>query len=1448
MLHSVSVRRRMSDVVSSATTLHESRKQKIRDSTADIKARLREASERNRVLSENAQLHAKMIEQLIQKQRETEQQILRAKETSDEIARLKEDPNRKLEEKRADKITIEEEKNKIKALEDEITKLRQKCIDAHVRIKSTIASTKESLQEIQKQSKQDITERARSIAGLVEKAQSSIQRLATDKTNESGRHAEEVGKLKEALAGLKQLNDEAITASSLLKERMDAIIAHADALRANVIDLVARMRLSEKNHSKEMSDVNARIAQCEEERKQVSYLIANETEQKQKLHESIKENKNELESKSKEIDDLKGQLEEAVAASTRIRGLLDANEAINKSNTDELSKSYDKIKLENDIEVERLTGLLLIAEQDKQTTDTELMQKMQDLTRRVHKINELEARNKTLEMDLGQSETNLKESLDKLEISKNSKRAIESRLESCNEAKKLTELELGRVKDHHKRKTDEHTETSRQTIEELYAKLTEESVNMQHLRDLNATGLTDLEQKTGQITELESRIKETKAQLETKTEEVFALTDQIREKESDLSQKATEIESMAESSALLKTQLQNNESKIKELTARIKELTSEHENKLNSTQAALSDMSLLKNNESTENKNLVVKLRVTEQELGRVNQSIASLQKENEGIYSDIARTRENERISKILQTELTAEVKSLRSKNEELQETISLLKKQIETSKIKQRTSEADIAKIKQGADEAKQSYLLELTRLEAELRTTLTENKKLITEIEAARSERDTRKSTIETMHKILHPGEEDVPTNTKIVESIKKLKREHLAHQVLFNDIANEAGCTGNGDAAACIRKSLSASKKVIGALSSYGSLMNLDASNITDTITSLLRKAATSDQQDREISSLKKINSQQESTITGKQNELDTCNTQKEEITLEYSTYKQHTDNDARKLRSRVKELATTITTLDAEIAGNQTTIDDNATSLATMRVSIANISNEKSKLDKQLETLMAENTLLGDENSALNSDRKSLATKVEEINALNYELSSIRADISQLGATQDQLTEAQAELMRLRTAAEDKRRGCISYMNMTEIPIIDRHIDVAVWEEAGRLILQYKGDSKFPELAKAYKNVKVRALKYIEDGLEQCNIRLLTRNRGSSPHKGRYHDEPRLNATDVNGPPASAKVVETESINKIFKIIEKKARALDHGGPLHTITLSMERVTSSLIEILGSLVADGKVMHDAQAKMKSSLMATTTAAIESMKNQTVTIVRNSLYPKNTETMHEVEWGEPLISLITSLNIQEPTGPHIDQHEEDSDDDILVNAIREYPANIKVDLDYITKKGLTRLTRHAILCMLAVVCILWAIAKNKDHLYIKNLLNETETELVISSRDASITAEFHSTVHRLVLEIKDPDDQELQVALVDLKSKITGAIADIEHTSEGSDRTEITNEESDVVADILTSGNDDDDYKRVYSNLSSMTRTIKSLLDIVSGRSSREREESRFGAYV
>ena len=1443
MLHAVATKRRMSDVVSIATVSHDNKVQTTRESKSKIKALLKEVSEKNIALREQARIHTEAVYELNKRQRDTEQQVLRAKEASE---RLQLYCAQALKEKHSDKETIDKHARKIRSMEDELHQIKQKLTIAREQIKADVALTKQILE----QNKQDMTKGTKDITLLIDKAQSGIRALSTEAAREA---ADKVSKLE---AELRQ----SIATIEALKNDITTVRVDKGALQADL-----------DGHKKHLAEAKA---------------------EKRELSESIRKTESIVAQQQTEITSLNDRIRDCSDTTDGLREELTRVTTISNKNNADLANQLRLNLAEYDTHISMLTDELNEAKDRMARGEFSIAQMKQRQVDLETKIEELTASKSNLASDLHKANGRIKEREAELENSEITRNATVHALEACKEEKQATLQELERVQKKHESSIKEHSlneEQRKNEIRDLERDLRSARSDAERLRVSNTDGLLNLEKQRELLEKLQKKVIETERDLENRKNDTYGLEDTIREHTEKLRSRDTEIARLKAASDDTEQKRLITEKRIQELNTQLEKSALEHEQRVRSIKDELTSSVESLDREKEKNADLVRKLQAREKELQRVTESLTNLQELTNANDASISKiTSEERRKTLEAQRQLQSTTTKFNSEKTVLTDEIRSLRTEIATSKKKQLEFEALIKEREREASEQSALYLKETNRLQQEVQrekssnTALSEeNHNLNDAIEAARSleraireeakctkseetlmcvkskmgslstariEIDTSKANLEQLLQILRPGKESSGDAIKnILDSASQLQRESIIQQSLMKDMAQAAGCTdGTGDHHSCILKSIEVGKKVLGVLSSTDGRVLSEGADIADTVTDLVRKAEEYQKLEEENRTLLQQRQDQNKTITTTAADLENCNAAMKRITAEHGQYKVDKENTIVKLRGQLDELESTIKSLSSTIEANDTTIRNNDTVLLEMKGFIQTLEESKLELESQKESYINENMSLRTSKAELDAIVLTIAPKDEEILALKDKLSELRNRVAELRSIQDQLELTQTELRHIKESTESKRRGCLWYLDMTEIPIIDSHINLAVWQEAMVIVRSYKAQ-KNPQLDQTYNKVKPSASMYIEDGIAQC--------RASNPARSAF----------TRRPPVPLLKEDTENIRIIFGNLKNAAQNPVHGGPFHTITLSMQRVASNLIGLTQSLLVDGQLTPDIQKKIEEEFRSITDTAIRSMKSNLVTIIDRALGVNGNRDFIEfdIEWGRLMTGLVkTESDTERPAEDDPDQH---NMDEILRPLATGYALAID---QHIEDHQEFAMSRPALICMLSVLCLLWAIAKKRDTNYINYLVSQTSTYLskfndYINDRSASHSIGINKNqemVMTLASEIANPDhDDKLQEGIVITSRDIKRALSGKHEPALENENTDSTeNQTGGLSTESIRSFNsttDEDEYmKALHSELSGMTTKIKEIISLATRSRpltpiiGRIAGDSSFGAYI
>jgi hypothetical protein len=261
----------------------------------------------------------------------------------------------------------------------------------------------------------------------------------------------------------------------------------------------------------------------------------------------------------------------------------------------------------------------------------------------------------------------------------------------------------------------------------------------------------------------------------------------------------------------------------------------------------------------------------------------------------------------------------------------------------------------------------------------------------------------------------------------------------------------------------------------------------------------------------------------------------------------------------------------------------------------------------------------------------------------------------------------------------------------------------------------------------------------------------------------------------------------------------------------------------------------------------------------------MKSNLVTIIDRALGVNGNRDFLEfdIEWGSSMMGLVkTESDTERPADDDPDQHDTD---ELLRPLAKDYALTIA---QLIENQEFAMLSRPALICMLSVVCILWAIAKKRDAKYINDLITQTSTYLFKFNDYIKGGSSSHSIginknqemVMTLASEIANPDDNDnLQEGIVLLSREIKTALSDKHEHALENENTDITeNQTGGLSTESMRSFNaptDEDEYmKSLHSELSGMTKKIKEIISLATRSRpltpiiGRIAGDSSFGSYI
>lgn len=1253
MLRAISTQRRMRDVVSRATGApsatsapysQEEHARQIRNETAAIQARLDEATLKNEAITRE-------IAYLSTIQAETEQQLSIARESAADADKLRAEISMLSQESASNRAVIEEKEKQMKVLRDACTQAMKKTKEHVVSSNRDIRAIRGLLKDKQDAIKQEI--------GDISKAAGLIRSLETDRSDKAAKsnkeHADRVQELKGQLNELQQTYLVIETQNKELQIQMTKITKRAAEQEKENESLQSELReLQEelKNEKRALSAKNGELADCTEAKTYIEGQLESKNVEVGKLKVSIKKKENELVSTKLEIAGIETRLSSAMRDVASLRARLELQQSTETHKLDAMRKQIsEKVTEESELreQLEKITNL-------KHKCDDSLKQMKLEMNELQDKVSELTA-------ELNKSRDTQRVIEASLKDKDTEVQSVKSYLRKCKESETQLLKNLQQAQGQ-KSRLEEEVNKTKQAIKTLKSQVDIQTNETARLKADGAGKDTELKAMSQRIEIASLELDATKKKMSDQTTELGNLngtikelmkklaSEQIRIKELEL--QLAESESRAKQTRELlaecSTKSRQHEIKIRELEAQLNRVQLVAEEQAEISNRKVSDLEDQLKKESENSQILTKQLSQKEKDLESATGDIAKLNEAKKRLQESIAKTSGD---SSKLQRELgdvNSKIQNLSTQRELLSRGLRSLKGNIQNSKSSQASMASILKKIQDKNKADADNHAKKINELQAELKIAqearaalerekmdikekVEQHSSVLRDIQGAlecqegdiaecvkdrmtllsttQDELEKSKSIVSRMANVLgieHDDPAATDTQTEVFTKVQVIKDENFRQKVLINALADEAGCEIDDQAGDCIKRSLTVSKSMMMKIlphSKPGPIRTQqDELAILDKLKEMAEKAASADETQAENETLKTQQLTYEDTIKSTKAELSKCTDAMSEM------IKQH-DNDSSLMQKNIGTLNANAETLRRTIIDLNHLIQANEDSINAKDAKIRELVGTIDVSMKKTKDAESRNNELLEKNSEL---AEAAANLQDALDVMKQRKDAESAELTDLQDTRKQLEELKAD-------AEDKRQRCLYHLSMLEIPIVDKYINIAIWEEARLLVSQYNATTKTSqdqELKAVFRAIKDSALEYIDAGLKDA--------RGISQG---------TSSTRKTRPVLSAnqKTLLVSTIRR--NLIEKAQKNPEPGNPVHTIALSMTRITESIGELVNAMssrmiyVPDGRRIVHATSEI-------TKAAIRSMSNSVVSIINRAIEactsdePINT-SIDSINWG-------------------------------------------------------------------------------------------------------------------------------------------------------------------------------------------------------------------------
>jgi chromosome segregation ATPase len=358
-------------------------------------------------------------------------------------------------------------------------------------------------------------------------------------------------------------------------------------------------------------------------------------------------------------------------------------------------------------------------------------------------------------------------------------------------------------------------------------------------------------------------------------------------------------------------------------------------------------------------------------------------------------------------------------------------------------------------------------------------------------------------------------------------------------------------------------------------------------------------------------------------------------QNKALTQSLYVYSSSLDVARQEKETSIREAQSKLDELRTQILQKQSEIDTNAIEIERLNRDILALRDESMKSTELNSSLVGTNTELNSRlvscNGELSEANRGKEIMITIATRAKEEMELQQSTLNDLEKANSQLNQ---DLHDLKLQAEGAKNRCLLGLNMTEIPIIDRHIPVAIWETADELInlLGRRIRSANPQnknhLA-AFDLIKDAARQYIADGLSSAT----RRSRDMPPQSSittsgidSNDTAERRNKLKEYITAITTTVTEYTTKNGIMKTM-----------PSHTVALSMYRIKDSLVHIAASCIGPPDI-----DRLSGELTEITKRAELDIRSRIATILHNAMWKTTQGIDDRVYWGDEITRHASTIN--------------------------------------------------------------------------------------------------------------------------------------------------------------------------------------------------------------